>query len=103
VRIALVDDKWISNKAGSAKGRPSPLGQKFFDALRNATIGNESNKMLNCPAASFTNWQSECVKRGLIDPAARQDSARALLSKYRRELIAANWIACNDTMAWIVP
>ena len=32
-----------------------------------------------------------------------ENSARALFSNKKRDLVAANWIVCNDTMAWIPP
>jgi hypothetical protein len=30
------------------------------------------------------------------------NSRRALVSKHRRELIGANWIACNGDFAWSI-
>lgn len=54
------------------------------------------------PTASVDEWQAECVNKGLIDPTTKPDSARALLSKYRRELIVANQIAANAEAAWIL-
>lgn len=54
------------------------------------------------PAAERGAWMAEATTRGLIDPKAKTDSARALLSKYRRELIAANRIACNDELCWVL-
>jgi hypothetical protein len=102
VRIALVNDRWTSQTATGGATRKLPaLTQKFLDALREVTIGNEANRMPGCPAASIDMWKSECVKRGLLDPTTKPDSARSIFSEKRRELIAANWITCNDTMAWI--
>lgn len=54
------------------------------------------------PATTLDQWREECVKLGLIDPKAKPDSARATLSKHKRELIAANLIAANETMAWTI-
>ena len=103
VRIALVNDRWTSTTAASSsKRKVEPLVLKFLDALRDATIGNEANKMCGCPAAPLKVWQAECFKHGLIDPEAKPDSARALFSKHKLELIKANWIACNEVMAWIL-
>ena len=65
-------------------------------------VRDEANKMFGHPAASIDLWKAECVKKGLIDRAAKDNSVRALLSKYKLQLIAANLIAANDTMAWIV-
>ena len=39
---------------------------------------------------------------GIIDRSDKPDSARSLFSKHRRELISADRIACNDTMAWVL-
>ena len=105
VRVALVDGQWEYTPIEGTKvpnAKLSPLGTKFLDALRNATIGNDANKVFGCPAASFDRWRSECVKTGLIDDKAPANRTRAMLSKYKLELIAANKIACNNSMAWIV-
>ena len=74
----------------------------FFDALVEAATGNDANRMFGCPAAKFDHWKAECISRGLIDAQDKPNVIRAMLSKYKLELIAANWIACNDTMAWVL-
>jgi hypothetical protein len=101
-RIALVNDQWESEATERrAKVKPpSPLAMKFFDALVNATIGSDAKKMFNCPTATIEVWRAECIKNGLLDTDNRPESARSLFSKNKRELIAANWITCNETMAW---
>jgi hypothetical protein len=66
------------------------------------TIGNEANKMYGCPAARIDAWQTECFRRQLLDR-DRPKSASAMFSKYRTELIAADYVVCNDTMAWTLP
>ena len=53
VTVALVDDAWTCDAAVATKTKVSPLGVKFLDALRDAAIGNEANKMHGCPAASL--------------------------------------------------
>jgi hypothetical protein len=99
-RIALVNDQWISDAANTGmKKHVSPLAQKFHLALVNATIGSDGKKMFNLPTATIDEWRAECVKIGLLDN-EKPVSARTLFNKYKRELIAANWIACNETMAW---
>jgi hypothetical protein len=103
-RIALVNNAWIAqpvNQDHKRNSKLSPLQQKFLDALRNAAIGNEANKMFGCPAARLDTWRDECIKRGLLDT-DKPDSARTLFSKYKRELIAANRIGANETMAWLL-
>jgi hypothetical protein len=86
-------------KTGTAGKPPPPQAIKFFDALRDATIGSNT-RMHGCPAARLDDWTRECVKHGLIDPKAKAASARALFSKNRLGLITANWIASDESMAW---
>jgi hypothetical protein len=103
VKIALVNDRWISDVA--EKGRKlkiSPLGMKFLGALTNATADSEA-KMFGCPAATIEEWRAECSKIGLLEKDTKERSARSLFDKYKRELIAANQTACNETMAWLLP
>jgi hypothetical protein len=100
VQIALVNNEWTWQTAdggSSVKEKVSPFASKFLEALYDAT----STKMRGYPAATLEEWRAECVNRGLLE-ADRPDSARALLSKYKRELIVANRIACNEEMAWVL-
>jgi hypothetical protein len=103
IELALVDDQWIYSNpdGGSAKTRPSPLGQKFLDALVNALAGDEATTSGGIRRVSQEAWKRECLALGLLDR-GKEDSARALFSKHRRELIACNQIACSETMAWLV-
>jgi hypothetical protein len=103
--VALIDDRWVYEVAGRPASHITKLTLKFYEALRNATIGNGANKMFGHPAASLKDWQAECIMLGLLE---RQDGkftldhrSRSMFSRHRRELIAANRIACNDTMAWL--
>jgi hypothetical protein len=74
----------------------SPLGQKFLEAFFNcATVAHEGRQ---CVAQAA--WRHECERLRLIDPDARADSARSLFSKHRRELVAANRVACNGEFSW---
>ena len=99
----------IVAEPGQDSGAPSkrnlpPLARKFYDALVNVCIGNEANKMFGHPAASIDLWRNECVRMGLIESAdAKSKAARSLFNKYKLALITADWIACNDTMAWVLP
>jgi hypothetical protein len=98
--IALIDDRWTSQLTeGVRKTKVSPLGRKFLDALRNATIGSGAPRQHGCPTASFDQWRAECRRTGLLDP-SNKDSVRSLFSKYKRELIVTNHVACNEEMAW---
>jgi hypothetical protein len=105
--VALVNDRWVHSSAGKSPDRLAPKTAKFLDALVNAAIGNEANKMYGCPAASIDSWQARCVKLGLLEKergkTVLSHSSRSLFSKHKLELIAANRIACNDTMAWVLP
>jgi hypothetical protein len=103
-KVALVNDRWESEPTERrARGKPpSPVGMKFFDALVNATTTSDAKKMLNCPTATIEHWRAECIKIGLLDK-DKPKSASALFSKHRRELIAANKVACNETIAWTLP
>jgi AAA domain len=105
VTIALLHDQWTYSAAPSKKRKePSPLGKKFLDALRNAfaDAGAEKIKVQAWQAIKIDAWKAECVRLGLIDPEAKPDSARTLLAKYRRELLAANLIACDGALMWPV-
>jgi hypothetical protein len=99
VIITLLDNHWTGDLTASTTikaGKVSPLGLKFFEALK-ATRGAKT-----VGSVTMDDWQTSCTKRGLIDPKEKPDAARSLFSKHRRELIAANKVACNETTAWIV-
>ena len=55
------------------------------------------------PSASRDEWLEACKGRGLIDKDTADNKVRALLSKYKNELLGANWIAANDEVVWILP
>jgi hypothetical protein len=99
-RVALVDDQWECTAPDRHPKKVTGAGQKFLTALQGAIIGSTA-KMYGQPAATIESWRMECVKVGLLGK-DRPDSERALFSKYRRELIVADRIACNDTMAWLL-
>jgi hypothetical protein len=99
-KIALLNNRWTSEQVKvSVKAKVSPLGKKFYGALVNATIDSDAKKMFNCPTATIEHWRAECIKIGLLDK-DKPKSASALFSKHKRELIAANKVACNETIAW---
>jgi hypothetical protein len=121
-RIALVENHWVYQRVqGRSKTEVSPLAKKFYEALMTATkakevakdllgdpfVSNKSAEMFGCPAATIEQWQRECARMGLIDAHDSRghlnNKARSLYSKYRLILIEANWIACNETMAWVLP
>jgi AAA domain len=114
--IWLVGDKWNSDGAiAAAKKKLTDKEQSFYKALVDATIGNEANKMFGHPAASLKLWRSYCVRLGLITGHEQQgDNVVSLrndpeykrgitkFNDYKLALISKGWIACNETMAWVM-
>ena len=101
VTIALVNDAWETSAATARRNRLSPLADKFLEALRDTFGTAKPHTFQSWKAVKLDDWRQECGRRGLIDP-DKAKSASALFSKYRRELIAADRIACNDDLVWIV-
>jgi AAA domain len=106
VRIALLGDTWTYQRAsGARKQAPSPLGQKFLEVLRELA-GNQPDlvegiqvpRMFGCPTTSLEEWRKACVAHGLTGKNQSAD-----FSRYKLELISRNWVACNETMAWVLP
>jgi AAA domain len=103
VRIAPVADRWEHDAATAARPTPvSPLGTKFLDALRNVLASDEGKQVGSRRIVTHDAWSTECVSIGLIDPEQKPDSARSMLSKYHRELIAANLIAADAKTVWLI-
>jgi hypothetical protein len=102
VKIALIDDRWEHELTDTLlPGKVTPTTQKALDALMNVLAGDDVTLMSGGRrAAKKRNWQRECVLLGLIDPEAKPASARSLFSKFRRELVAANLIACEEDLSW---
>ena len=69
------------------------------DAL--AHCGKPRPESASRPSVTKLEWGAECVRLGLVD-IDEPDSKRALISKYRRELIATEWIACNGDFVWSI-
>ena len=73
---------------------------KFFHALSDACIdGKRSSQSAGHPAVTQEDWGRQLIRLTLIDK-DKPDNARALKSKYRRELLAANWIGANGELIW---
>jgi hypothetical protein len=100
VTIALVDDQWQGSVATEKHGKPAPLEAKFLEALQDAFTTGETVLFQTWRAIKVDRWRAECARRGLIDP-AKPDSARTLLNRHKRELIAHNLIACNEDLVWL--
>jgi hypothetical protein len=105
VNISLVNDQWACDAAsGSSRTKVSPMAMKLLEALLNVVGGGETSKskrLHGCHAVHSDDWKAECELLGLLDPKGPKNSQRALFSKYRRELVAANKIACEGEYAWL--
>lgn len=103
-KIALVCGRWESEAAERMRPqRASPLAAKFLDSLYSAVLGDKARTMPNgCRAAHTEDWRSEAVARGLIDTGVKAHSARTLFARYRRELVAANLVACEGEWTWVL-
>jgi hypothetical protein len=106
VTITLAGDRWeAEGAAAKRRGKPSPTGRKFHSALLDAVAHSGAVHPQSAGQASVTTrqWSDECVRRGLLDGSSEkrnQASNRAQISKYRRELVAADWVACNSDLIW---
>ena len=100
--IKLLGNKW-QHEAGSHKDDLSPVGEKFFQALKLATTIGGLLSAFGWPTATIDKWKEGCVTVGLIDPEGKPDSARTLFNKYKLELITKNWVRCDATSASILP
>jgi hypothetical protein len=85
----------------SAAKSPSPQGAKFMEALLEV-LGGPDIVTRDRRCATMANWKSECVRRGLLDYGAKASSSRALISKYRSELVACSLIAWADGFVWTI-
>ena len=102
--IAEGDAPTTAARPNGSRKPPSPLAQKFHAALLDAlctAAAKPRHQSANRPSVTSEEWHRELVRLGLIDD-AKKDSVRSLVSKCRRELIAANWIACNGGIVWII-
>ena len=106
VTITLANDQWAVEGGSPRAGKPpSPVGKKFHAALLDAlaTSGEVSPYSADRMAVTLDQWKSECTRLGLLNRSSeKRDKARdrALFSKYRLELIAANLVVCNGDFAW---
>jgi hypothetical protein len=103
VRVALVNNRWVFETVTEASSRqPSPLGAQFLKALTNVMASDDVVIYRGERAARLDAWRRECVTLGILDPGAKPDSARSLLSKHRRELIQCRQIACHEDLTWLI-
>jgi hypothetical protein len=104
VKIALVNDRWEHELTDARRpGAIGPTIVKALDALTNVIAGDHAVTLLGGRrAAKRDDWQAECVRLGLIDPQAKPHSARTLFARFRRELVGANRIACEEDFSWLI-
>jgi hypothetical protein len=104
VRIALVNDRWEHEVTETARPQQvPPQTMKALEALTNV-IASDAVERLSGErrAAKKGDWEIECDRLGLIDLKGKPHSARTLFNKFRRELVAANRIACEGDLSWII-
>jgi hypothetical protein len=104
VTVTLAGDAWHvepAEKRTTGK-RPSPKGEAFHSALIDALAAHGSPRPVsaNRPSATMEQWKCEALRLGLLNVDAKDNATRAQLSKYRLELVAAGWVACNGEVAW---
>jgi hypothetical protein len=104
VNIKLLNDRWTCD--GMRVVKPAAVtdtAQRFLDALHNVLAGDRAKGVVEIidghRAAHVDAWAKEAMKLGLLDP-DKPDSARSLLSKYRRDLVAKHRIGCSDKWCW---
>jgi hypothetical protein len=85
---------------------PSPMGRKFHDALLDAlALPEVPQHRPNCGkgvSVTHDTWIRELDRLGLLNKDGTIKQRRALVSKYRAELVAANWAACNGDFIWSI-
>jgi hypothetical protein len=95
-----------SDYSAAAAGRPladiPPRIQKALEALQNVIAGDQVKMLGNRRAAHRDQWAAECDERGLIDLEGKASSARTLMNTFRRDLVAANRIACEGEFQWLL-
>jgi hypothetical protein len=112
--VARADEE-ISPTSGTGTGKPPcPMARKFYAAFSNAgaRFAETRPESGNRPSITEAQWIPELVSSGLLDPIppegdkamrrSAQNRQTALLSKYRRELIAADWLAYNGKIIWSI-
>src|SRR5260370_590972 len=89
---------------GGRHDRPArirPQTTKAVEALTNVVAGGQVVALHGRRAVKDDHWKAECELQGLIDAQAKPHSARTLFSKFKRELVAANRIACEGELSWL--
>jgi hypothetical protein len=103
VKIAIVNDCWEHELTQTQRpDKVPPLTGKALEALTNVLASDQAVTLPSSRrAAHRDHWEAECAARGLIDM-GKPHSARTLFNKFRRELVAANRIACEGDFSWLI-
>ena len=89
--IALIANQWLGvTGGGSHRDKLSPEAKKYFDYLLMLVSVEQ-------PQTTLEQWFQVCVARGM--GSATPDKHR--FHKYKRELIAKNWIDADETSVWL--
>jgi hypothetical protein len=100
VRIALVNDEWISGAKTVKRDALNPSNKKFLDALINVYASRETELFDGRKVVRVEHWRAECEKLGFIEK-GKTATARSWFSKNKRELIERNYIASHfDQYVW---
>lgn len=102
VKVALLGNHWEHQLVDTKRqAKVSPLAFKFLEALTNVLASDQAIKTTNGQrAAKNANWKAEAVRMGLIDANAKDNAVRAMISKYRAELISANRAVGEGDLTW---
>ena len=101
--ITLNNDQWAGVLLSNARGKINEsLTLKFYEALSAAADSSSVARTGSYPTASLGEWRAQCLAWGLLD-SGKADSVRSLFSRHKLRLIAANWIACSEELAWVLP
>jgi hypothetical protein len=101
VKIALVNDRWEHELTQTQRpDKISPQAARALDALRNIIAsGLVTTLPGNRRAVSREAWMDELAQLGMIDR-QKANSARTLFLRWRRELVAAFRIGCQEDWSW---
>jgi hypothetical protein len=102
--ITLANDQWTGVLLSNARGKiDNDQTRKFHEALLAATTTSSVPRSGSYLTASLEEWRTQCLVWGLLDHQGKANIARALFSRHKLKLIAANWIACSEELAWVLP
>jgi hypothetical protein len=104
VKVALVNDRWEHELSRAQRPEKiSPQASRALDALRNVVASDAAVPLPgNRRAASRETWTAELALLGMIDPDGKPGSARTLFGRWRRELVAAFRIGCEEDLSWLI-